>query len=139
MAHKAKNAQKTPAPKNFWPYSYQFYLCNPVRTFFCIVHDANTNPRFELVDYVEPDVDRSTIASLDMPAKLLKPDEVVTTYNNAEPGELISGIKRSNLTVSEMRSELRPLNERQKLLLPLREDTISTSRQSYQRRIILPG
>jgi len=48
LEHKKSDANKTPAPKNFWPDQYQFYVCNPMRTFLCVVENANEEPRLEI-------------------------------------------------------------------------------------------
>lgn len=52
LEHKRKNPSKPqpPAPKNFWPYSYQFYMCNPIKVLNCIVKNANLTPKIE-IDY----------------------------------------------------------------------------------------
>lgn len=76
QTHKAKNPAKTPAPKNFWPYSYQFYMCNPIKVFSCIVRNANTDPHIDNIHYVQPDTDRSTLPSEIMPSKVLATTEV---------------------------------------------------------------
>ena len=76
LAHISKNPEKTPAPKNFWPYSQQFYLCNPIKTFEYIVYEANsTHPDIDIRHYVEPDADRGPLPSVDMPIKLLNKKE----------------------------------------------------------------
>lgn len=61
LEHISRNPNKTPAPKNFWPYSYQFYLCNPIKVFNCVVSQANTNPQITIDFYVEPHQDRSVL------------------------------------------------------------------------------
>lgn len=75
LAHKKANPKSNPAPKNFWPYSYQFYLCNPIKTFECIIHDSIKHPEININLYVDPKADRSQMASEDMPVDLLSPDE----------------------------------------------------------------
>jgi predicted RNA-binding Zn-ribbon protein involved in translation (DUF1610 family) len=76
LTHKKNNANKVPAPKNFWPYSYQFYLCNPILTFSCLVHNAsNINMQIEFQTYIKPDADRLNISSVLMPINILKKSE----------------------------------------------------------------
>jgi hypothetical protein len=75
LPHVEKRAGKAPAPKNFWPDSFQFYMCNPVRTFRAVVHDAISNPQLEVQEYVEPDTDRATIEPIPMPLAILKNGE----------------------------------------------------------------
>lgn len=75
LAHKARNFNKTPAPKNFWPYSFQFYMCNPVKTFSCIITNANTQPFISINYYVRPNDNRTFIESEPMPFDVLNPQE----------------------------------------------------------------
>lgn len=79
LPHIERQPNRTPAPKNLWPYSFQFYMCNPVLTFHCIVNDASTNPTVNIRTYIEPDADRSTLDPLPMPVSVL---------NNAEQQHL---------------------------------------------------
>ena len=74
--HTARDRDKTPAPKNFWPYSYQFYMCNPIKTFECIIRNAGTEPEIEITHYVDPRADRKDMPSENLPAKLLKDPEI---------------------------------------------------------------
>ncbi|SNB15463.1 MamI restriction endonuclease [Flavobacterium psychrophilum] len=74
--HKGKDTAKTPAPKNFWPYSYQFYKCNPIKVFSCIVKNANKKPVIEDIFYIDPKQDRSGLNSELMPSTILTKDEV---------------------------------------------------------------
>ena len=74
--HIKRDPNKTPAPKNFWPYKQQFYMCNPIKTFECVIHDANMpSAKIDLLHYVEPDADRSNLPSEDMPQALLNKSE----------------------------------------------------------------
>lgn len=54
LKRKEKYPNQTPAPQNFWPYKYQFYLCNPILTFSCIIHNASLIPSIDIEHYVEP-------------------------------------------------------------------------------------
>ena len=74
--HIKKNPNKTPAPKNFWPYSYQFYLCNPVKVFDAVVYDANSAPKIYILLLVDPFADRSTIEVENMPTSILQRTEL---------------------------------------------------------------
>ncbi|MCT7949885.1 MamI family restriction endonuclease [Ancylothrix sp. C2] len=76
LTAKRKKPEQTPAPKNFWPYSYQFYICNPILTFSCLVHRAiSETPSLEILKYVKPDEDRSFLDSVAMPTNLLNQPE----------------------------------------------------------------
>ena len=103
IPHIEQNPKATPAPKNFWPYSYQFYLCNPIKTFECIVHDAYSNPEIEIRHYTKPDADRSFLESEPLPINLLHADERLILTQN--------GYDLSNIT---------EIDEEGKGLLPLR-------------------
>lgn len=76
LEHIKKNPNKTPAPKNFWPYSYQFYLCNPVKVFSCIVEKANEEPTINIDFLVNPEQDRQELNSEPMPISLLSQEEI---------------------------------------------------------------
>lgn len=71
LPHTRRNPAKTPAPKNMWPYSFQFYMCNPLRTFHCIVRDALGNFQIDIKEYIEPDQDREGILPIRMPLSKL--------------------------------------------------------------------
>ena len=75
LSHIRMNARKTPAPKNLWPYSFQFHMCNPVRTLHCIVHDSLGTPRVDITQCVAPSVDRSTVDPVRMPLSKLSQSE----------------------------------------------------------------
>lgn len=76
LEHIKKNPNKTPAPKNFWPYSYQFYLCNPIKVFSCLVENANEEPKINIDFIVNPEQNRQELLSEQMPISILQPDEV---------------------------------------------------------------
>lgn len=75
LRHIQLNPRKTPAPKNLWPYSFQFYMCNPIRTFHCTVHDSLGSPSVEILDYVDPSMDRSRLTPVRMPLSRLSQTE----------------------------------------------------------------
>lgn len=77
LTKKNSNPKETPAPKNFWPYKYEFYLCNPILTFSCYVSNASTEPQIDIKRYIKPEEDRSKLNSESMPRELLKPKEKV--------------------------------------------------------------
>jgi hypothetical protein len=76
LTNKNSNPKKTPAPKNFWPYSYQFYLCNPILTFSCYVYNASNKPQIDIKHYIKPDIDRTKIDSILMPIEILDKDKM---------------------------------------------------------------
>ena len=75
LPHIERNPSKTPAPKNFWPDSFQFYMCNPVRTFHCVVRDALGDAQLDVLEYIEPSMDRENVEPVPMPLSLLDEDE----------------------------------------------------------------
>jgi hypothetical protein len=74
---KKKNAEKTPAPQNFWPYSFQFYKSNPIKTFSCLVKNANSAPTVKIEYYVRPSIDRNSLSSELMPSVILNKKEFI--------------------------------------------------------------
>lgn len=119
--HKGKNSSKTPAPCNFWPYNYQFYLCNPILTFSCVVHNASLLPKIVIQHYVEPHIDRSSISSILMPLKLLEKAEQIMLFQNAN--------------LPSIKSLPKDVDEKLRAYLPLRVTReITSSRQEYKRR-----
>ncbi|WDF56097.1 MamI family restriction endonuclease [Mucilaginibacter sp. KACC 22063] len=148
LEHKKRNANKTPAPKNFWPFSYQFYLCNPVKVFNCIVTNANTNPTIKVDHFVDPFHDRSNIQPESMPTILLDPMEIKELIENV-PEEMIvmqlskgfdySDIQKTarqrKLDWTELTSMLPCINESTRAYLKLRDtDIISVAKSLYARR-----
>ncbi|MDD6817838.1 MAG: MamI family restriction endonuclease [Prevotellaceae bacterium] len=74
---KQKANQKT-NPMNLHPWSFQFYKCNPIKTFECTIENIDTNPVI-LIDsnsYVEPNRERdASLKPIPMPSDLLKANE----------------------------------------------------------------
>jgi hypothetical protein len=144
LAHKKKTPTKTPAPKNFWPYQYQFYVCNPILTFSCTVKDANKNPRITIDHYTEPADDRSRTPSIMMPVEILTDGEVAMIYKKAQPSEIARMLKTSfrnemrkirSWTIEQKRERLEGIDETLRSYLPLRDtDKISTAKNKYSRR-----
>ena len=121
LPHIKRNPNKTPAPKNLWPYSFQFYMCNPVQTFHCIVRDALKRPAFDNMRYINPRSDRSRITPVPMP---------VSALNNTEK----NGIRRQIGDRAYAVASTEGLTESQRLLLELRDtDHANPQTQSYRR------
>lgn len=132
-SHKTQDNEKTPAPKNFWPYSYQFYKCNPIKVFSCYVKNANTKPEIKIEKYIEPEIDRTNLASELMPTIVAKaelwdlinnaPKEVIeenitkgNTYKQLK--ELFNATKIDTKSIIEI---IPTLNEKSRSYLPLRD------------------
>lgn len=149
-SHKKKDSNKTPAPKNFWPYSFQFYKCNPIKVFSCIVTNANIRPRISNIFYVKPNVNRNTLKSELMPTSVLTKDELPSLKKiikkvpariirkNLSKGKRIEAFKleiRSNKFNKKKIEELMPfINEELRSYLPLRIDTSFTLKTKHTRR-----
>lgn len=82
LEHINNNPQKTPAPKNLWPESFQFYKCQPIKTFECIIKDFNTNPSAEITKFVPPHQSRADIEPEKMPTDLLNFSDIHSLYIN---------------------------------------------------------
>lgn len=144
LAHKKKSSNKNPAPKNFWPNQYQFYMCNPVLTFSCIVENANTKPSIKISHYVNPKEDRSTLPSVLMPVAILNDGEIGVIRRKAKDDEILNMISQEakahiknvkRTPVSELRKVFMGVDETLRQYLPLRDtDKISTAKSKYSRR-----
>jgi hypothetical protein len=148
LEHIKRNPNKTPAPKNFWPYSYQFYLCNPVKVFEAIVKNANNAPSIEIKLLVAPDADRESLIPELMPTSLLSIEELATL---ADPKnqytlnpQLIQGktfkdlasiASKKAINKSKLKETLPYINSNARYLLSLRDtDKISEEKEKYKRR-----
>ncbi|MBQ9389536.1 MAG: MamI family restriction endonuclease [Synergistaceae bacterium] len=77
LKHIEINPDRTPAPKNLWPDSFQFYMCNPIKVFECVIGNALFNaPFLEITYYVEPYENREYLQSELMPSTLLRAEEL---------------------------------------------------------------
>ena len=148
LEHIKRNPNKTPAPKNFWPYSYQFYLCNPVKVFEAIVEKANDNPSIDIRLLVPPDADRGQLIPEPMPTSLLnlaelkilsKPENQYTIerqiQNGKSFGDLVSIASKKSINKGKLKEILPFINQSARELLSLRDtDKISEEKQKYKRR-----
>lgn len=134
-----KRATGTPAPKNFWPYSYQFYMCNPIQTFSCIVTSADTHPEITVQYVLDPTADREPLASLTMPASVARkeidalvdelPDEQL---QRIAPSVSPSALRRMN-RVQKVESII-GIDEDARELLSLRDTDVPVTQAAYRRR-----
>lgn len=145
LEHKKEDAAKSPAPKNFWPYSYQFYLCNPIPVFSCTVTRANTSPKISVDHYVEPTMDRSSLPSLSMPIGILGEEELDILFTKARPDEIRRCLVKGTRLPSKEEWQrfgydhkaaiFSDINENLRAYLPLRDtDRIATAKTAYRRR-----
>lgn len=123
LPHIKKDPRKTPAPKNFWPYSFQFFMCNPVRIFHSVVKNAMKDPCLDILEYIKPDMNRAAVEPLPMPLSLL---------NKHEQKSLRQGIGNDAYITVEKTG----LSANQRLSLTLRNtDHASPQTRSYRRDI----
>lgn len=141
LGHKAKNPAANPAPKNFWPYSYQFFMCNPIKTFSCIVTDAETAPKVNVEYFLDPAADREPLASELMPATLLGPEELeqLASLPTASLAPLLAdGVTASRYQQARpavRKTLLKPLDEAARSTLSLRDTDVPTPHaEAYARR-----
>lgn len=140
LVHQKRDQQKVPAPKNFWPDQYQFYVCNPIRTFLCEVEDADQDPKLKILEYVAPDTDREHVPSVGMPASILDDEEVQAILNRAS----IDALRRSlppgirlpaGATPTQVMEQITEVSEELREFLELRDtDRISVAKTAYRRR-----
>ena len=121
LGHKNRNANKTPAPKNFWPYSYQFYMCNPIKVLDCLVKNANSNPKISIDYYASPETDRNILPSEPMPISILNKQELT----------IISEI--TGIVLKELKERLPFISEDLRLFLPLRDTDKISETKPYKR------
>jgi hypothetical protein len=150
-SHKTNDAAKTPAPKNFWPDSYQFYKCNPVLTFSATVKNSLTQPSITIDTFVNPGADRADMAPLPMPSSVLTAEEIRFVASSNSDTELrkclVKGVKlaefkalaKSKVLKKEQHKELcemlPALGEILRKSLPLRDtDKPKSFIQKYVRK-----
>ncbi|MGM0767723.1 MAG: MamI family restriction endonuclease [Pseudomonadota bacterium] len=149
LSHIERNPNKTPAPKNFWPYSFQFYLCNPVKVFEATIKDTNKEPKISVDFLYPPGADRSELSPELMPISLLTIDELRFLISNNDNLERLEPLVREGFSISDFVNTIkdRPtdkkrigdiipyLDESSRSCLSLRDtDKISEARTPYNRR-----
>jgi hypothetical protein len=66
-----KNPKKVPSPKNFWPHSFQFHMCNPFEIFKCHIKKYLTEPEINIIKFIKPNDPRTIKDIAKMPISLL--------------------------------------------------------------------
>ncbi len=128
-------------PMNLHPFSFQFYKCNPIKTFECIIKNIETAPKVSVNKYIQPKTDRnSSIKSEDMPSELLKEPEWNALINNAPYSKLkkimtknISKIELEKMTNKEKVQTIPYITEQFKGFIPLRPINSVRQQAHYQR------
>lgn len=132
-------------PMNLHPFSYQFYKCNPLLTFRCIIENIDTAPKILIDDnvYVAPLQERSsTMPSILMPTTLLKDIEWASILQQADfETQIKPMLSNPNLTKDvllrsnkkELCSYLPHADEALREYLPLRDIIPVIQKEHYQR------
>lgn len=140
-------------PMNLHPWSFQFYKCNPIKTFECVIQDVDSNPVISIdsSSYVEPSRERDELLKpIPMPSNLLKSGEWDELIGKADYDKEIKPLldssyfqqsKLSNLSKSQFaqltkkeKSEALPfLDERLRDYISLRPIVSVVQKKHYQR------
>lgn len=138
LEHIKLNPNKTPAPKNFWPYSFQFYQCAPVKVFSASIEDANVAPKISIDYLFAPKDDRSVLAPEMMPTSVLSIQEIKFLLENTSKETWQThgfNFDAKKITGKKFKETVESLPFEIFSILPLRDtDKISTSKQAYKRR-----
>jgi len=68
--------KKKANPMNLHPHNLDFYLCNPIKVFSALIKNINSsNPKVEVKSYVQPQQDRTSLPSVNMPVSILNKKE----------------------------------------------------------------
>ena len=139
-----QEANQQTNPMNFHPFSYQFYKCNPILTFSCIIENIDTKPKI-VIDknhYIQPDTERNdAIKSLPMPTSLLTEQEwnelfEKSKFNNLEiqmTGTKLTSENFVKLSKKEKAILLPYLNEKSRGVLSMRK-IISVRQKTHYKR-----
>jgi ribosomal protein L37E len=139
---KKADAGKKTNPMNLHPWKIQFYKCNPIKTFECIIKDVDGNAELEIKKYVEPNVERNAQMEAEpMPTSLLNPDEwkILSEGKNFKRIKPFLKDKKLNrqefakLTKKGKEKVLPYLNEELRNLIPLRDIVSTTQSTQYHR------
>ena len=131
-------------PMNLHPFSYQFYKCNPIKTFECIIRDIDTNPEIQIdpTAYINPqEVRDASKESILMPSSILKDEEWNALIDNYDFDREIK--PHLNYQMSKEWFRRLPKKQKQTTLpmideylrerLPLREIKSVLQKEHYQR------
>ena len=132
-------------PMNLHPGLIQFYKCNPIRTFSCVIKDIDTNPIIEIDKdaYIAPSVERnSTFDSILMPSSLLQPKEWDILFKTANYKKEILPLLTKTVSKKQLRtvpfrqlsSYLPFLDEKLRNYIPLRDIVSKQQQNHYQRK-----
>ena len=138
---KATAGEKT-NPMNLHPWSFQFYKCNPVMTFQCLIKDIDVSPQIEVVSFVGPEEERcDNLKPVPMPSSLFKESEWSVLLSAADYETDIRPLLSCDMPKDNfewvdvsMKSKLLPfLDEKLRGYIPLRP-IVSTRQKSHYHR-----
>lgn len=141
---KLNDNQKTNS-MNLHPSLIQFYKCNPIKTFSCIIKTIDTNPVIEIDEnaYIAPSIERdSTFKPIPMPSNLLQPKEWDILFERADYDDEIAHLLAKNISQDKIRTipyKERPsylpfLDEKLRNYIPLRDIMSIRQQNHYQRK-----
>ncbi len=131
-------------PMNLHPFGFQFFKCNPVLTFSCIIKDIDSNPEIHIDKdaYVLPEQDRpSSLPSMLMPTQLLKEAEWRAFLEKANYETEVRPLLTENVPYDELcripikrRVKILPfIDEKLRGYIPLRDIKPVIQKAHYQR------
>lgn len=132
-------------PMNLHPFGFQFYKCNPIQIFSCIIKNIETNPEIEIDEdkYIPPYQERdANIPSLMMPSSLLRANEWEILLERADYEREIKHLlvektiqkeKFMILSIAKKIELLPFLDEVLRSYIPLREIVSIQQRRHYRR------
>ena len=141
---KMKEGQTKGNPMNLHPFSYQFFKCNPIKVFQCIIHDIDSSPNIEIDEdgYVLPNQERGdNMPSILMPSSLLKVNEWDVLLNSADYNQEIYPRLKTKMPKERFEAlsqkgkqlALPSLDEQLRKYLPMREIKAVVQKEHYQR------
>lgn len=129
-------------PMNLHPDKFQFFMCNPIKTFECIIKDIDSKPKIQIQYFLLPNEERGTnVKSEMMPINLLKNNEIKHMLNSADfEGEvfplLVSTVSKEELKkvpFNKIQNYLPYIDENLRKYIPLRDIVSIRQHTPYQR------
>ena len=131
-------------PMNLHPFSFQFYKCNPIKVFQCVIKDIDNAASIQIdaEDYVSPKQERGAdMPSLLMPSTILKDEEWSALINGADfDREILPKLSYKmskewfrNTSKKQKQNLLPFIDESLREYIPLREIKAVLQKEHYQR------
>ncbi len=138
---KADSGEKT-NPMNLHPWSFQFYKCNPIKIFECVINNVDSeNASIDILSYIQPLQERGVeVATLPMPTHLLNKVEWDYLLENVDYSDLRKFLKHdvlkgnfTRMSLKEKSAILPYIDEETRNVLPLREIKSISQKTTYHR------